>query len=145
MSKNVSIAQRMNIKTLVWPIFVEQLMRMSLMSIDVFMLTQYSQAAVAAVGLTGHFIFFLILSYSIVSSGGAVLIGQHLGANKPQQAQQYSQNSLLMSLVSSIVIGLAFYLGSPTFIHAFFFSPRCRKICHSVLRYFRWVINWHVS
>ena len=127
MSKIISIAQRMNIKTLVWPIFVEQLMRMSLMSIDVFMLTQYSQAAVAAVGLTGHFIFFLILSYSIVSSGGAVLIGQHLGANKPQQAQQYSQNSLLMSLVSSIVIGLAFYLGSPTFIHAFNLAPDVEK------------------
>lgn len=119
MSKIVSIAQRMNIKTLVWPIFVEQLMRMSLMSIDVFMLTQYSQAAVAAVGLTGHFIFFLILSYNIVSSGGAVLIGQHLGANKPEHAQQYSQNSLLMSLASSIIIGLLFFLGSPTFIHSF--------------------------
>jgi putative MATE family efflux protein len=113
----------MNIKTLVWPIFIEQLMRMSLMSIDVFMLTQYSQAAVAAVGLTGHFIFFLILSYSIVSSGGAVLIGQHLGANKSQQAQEYSQNSLLLSLVSSIVIGLAFFLGSPAFIHAFNLAP----------------------
>ena len=54
MPKTNSIAQRMNIKTLVWPIFVEQLMRMSLMSIDVFMLTQYSQAAVAAVGLAGY-------------------------------------------------------------------------------------------
>lgn len=127
MSKVASLTQRMNIKTLVWPIFVEQLMRMSLMSIDVFMLTQFSQAAVAAVGLTGHFVFFLILSYSIVSSGGAVLIGQNLGANKTQQAQQYSQNSLLLSLVSSILIGLTFFIGSPTFIHAFGLAPDVEK------------------
>jgi len=68
MSKQHTIAGRMNIRTLVWPIFVKQLMRMSLMSIDVFMLAQFSDNAVAAVGLTAHFIFFLMLSYSIVSS-----------------------------------------------------------------------------
>ena len=127
MSNLNSIAHRMNIRTLVWPILVEQLMRMSLMSVDVFMLTLYSQAAVAAVGLTGHFIFFLILSYSIVSSGGAILIGQNLGANKHQQAQEYSQNSLLLALVSSVIISVVFFLGSPLFIHAFGLAPNVEK------------------
>ncbi len=113
----------MNIRTLVWPIFVEQLMRMSLMSVDVFMLTQYSEAAVAAVGLTGHFIFFLIISYSIVSSGGAVLISQNLGAKNERVAQEFSQNSLLLAFVSSIIIGFAFIIGSPALVELFALAP----------------------
>ncbi len=119
MSRQAIISQRMNIRTLVWPIFVEQLVRMSLMSIDVFMLAQFSEAAVAAVGLTGHFIFFLILSYTIVSSGSAVLIGQNLGASRDLQAQHYAQSGLLLAFVSAVLIGIIFYFLSPAFIHTY--------------------------
>lgn len=127
MSRLQSIHERMNIRTLVWPIFVEQLMRMSMMSIDVFMLTQYSESAVAAVGLTGYLIFFLMLSYSIVSSGGAVLIGQSLGARNEHTAQAYSQNSLLLALVFSVVVGIGFVLGSPSFINLYGLAPDVAK------------------
>lgn len=124
MSKTHSLESRMNIRTVVWPIFVEQLMRMSLMTLDIFMLAQYSDEAVAAVGLTGHFIFFLILSYMIVSSGSAILIGQNLGAKKLIIAQQYSQNGLLLALLGSVVIGILFYFGSPSFIHLYDLEPK---------------------
>lgn len=127
MSRLESIHTRMNIRTLVWPIFVEQLMRMSMMSIDVFMLTQYSESAVAAVGLTGYFIFFLMLSYSIVSSGGAVLIGQSLGAHNEHAAQQYSQNSLLLALFFSVIVGVVFVFGSPPFINLYGLAPEVAK------------------
>lgn len=41
-----------------WPILVENLIRISLNSVDVFMLSWYSEKAVAAVGLINQFIFF---------------------------------------------------------------------------------------
>lgn len=123
MSQSHSIDARMNIRTVVWPIFVEQLMRMSLMTLDIFMLAQYSDDAVAAVGLTGHFIFFLMLSYMIVSSGSAILIGQNLGANNPKVAQQYSQNGLLLAILGSVIIGALFYFGSPAFIQVYNLEP----------------------
>ena len=123
MSKPHSIDSRMNIRTLVWPIFVENLMRMSLMSIDVFMLAQYSNNAVAAVGLTSHLVFFMMLTFMIVSTGSAVLIGQNLGANKNQRAQEYSQNGLLLILVITTLVSTLFLLASPAIMHNFNLAP----------------------
>jgi len=123
MSRQQAISSRMNIRTLVWPIFVESLIRMSLMSVDIFMLAQYSNDAVAAVGLTGHFAFFMMLTFMIVSSGSAVLIGQNLGADRVIRAQQYSQNGLLLVIVLSVVVGLVFLFGSASMMHVFDLAP----------------------
>lgn len=123
MATGFSLHSRMNIRTIVWPIFVEQLMRMGLLTLDIFMLAQFSDDAVAAVGLTGHFIFFLIVSYMIVSSGSAILIGQHLGADSSLQAQQYAESGVLLALVLSIIIGVLFPIMSPAFIGIYQLDP----------------------
>jgi putative MATE family efflux protein len=127
LSKPPTIAGRMNIRTLVWPIFVEQLMRMSLLSVDVFMLAQYSNGAVAAVGLTSHFVFFLMLTFMIVSSGSAVLIGQNLGANRDQRAQQYSQNGLLLIILIAVVMSLIFVFMSPAVVLTYDLAPEVER------------------
>jgi len=119
MSKEHTIESRMNIRTLVWPIFVENLMRMSLMSIDILILARYSNNAVAAVGLTSHFVVFMMLTFMIVSSGSAVLIGQNLGAQRKDSAQHYSQNGLLLITLLSVVISLLFVFASPFVMHGF--------------------------
>jgi len=119
MSKEHTIESRMNIRTLVWPIFVENLMRMSLMSIDILILARYSNNAVAAVGLTSHFVLFMMLTFMIVSSGSAVLIGQNLGAQRKDSAQHYSQNGLLLITLLSVVISLLFVFASPFVMHGF--------------------------
>lgn len=109
---NSSLDTRMNIRTIVWPIFIEHLIRMSMMTIDVIMLARYSDAAVAAVGLTGHFVFFIVIAYMIISSGCAILIGQNLGAKNKPEALAYSHVGFLLALIMSVVIGLGFYLGA---------------------------------
>jgi len=111
-----SLDQRMNIKTIVWPIFVESLLRMSMMTIDVFMLARYSDDAVAAVGLTGHFIFFLVITYMIVSSGSAILIGQHLGAKNTSEATAFAQAGHFLAILASIAVGALFFFGSSTVV-----------------------------
>jgi Na+-driven multidrug efflux pump len=99
MHQTSHLDQRMNIVTVVWPIFVEQLLRMSIMTIDVLMLSQYSDDAVAAVGLTGNFILFVIFMHMIVSTGAAILIGQHLGAQQAEQGQAYAEAGLALSFL----------------------------------------------
>jgi putative MATE family efflux protein len=103
----------MNIRTVVWPIFVEHLIRMSLMTVDVIMLARFSDDAVAAVGLTSNFIFFLVLNFMIVSSGSAILIGQNLGAKNHGHAQQIGQAGLFLATVAGLLIGVLFYFVSP--------------------------------
>lgn len=118
-----TLNERMNIRTIVWPIFIEHLIRMSLMTVDVFMLARYSDDAVAAVGLTGHFIFFLVLAYMIVSSGSAILIGQHLGAENRREALDYAHSGLFMSLTAGVLIGTLFFFGGRHFIALYDLAP----------------------
>jgi putative MATE family efflux protein len=118
---------RMNIRTIVWPIFVEHLIRMSLMTVDIFMLARYSEDAVAAVGLTGNFIFFLILTYMIVSSGSAILMGQYLGSKQNDQAQLISQNGLFLSAVVGVLVGILFYFVSPSIVSLYDLAPQVHE------------------
>lgn len=118
-----SLSSRMNIRTIVWPIFLEHLIRMTLMTVDVLMLARYSDDAVAAVGLTGHFIFFLILAYMIVSSGSAILIGQYLGAENDEQALAYAHSGLFLSVIAGLVVGTLFFFGSGFLISLYDLEP----------------------
>ena len=58
---------------LAWPIFVENLLRTSLMSVDTFMLSRYSQKAVAAMSLVNQFGFFIQLLYTMAAIGAMVI------------------------------------------------------------------------
>ena len=115
---------KMNIRTIVWPIFLESVVRMSLMTVDVLMLARYSDDAVAAVGLTGHFIFFLMLTYMIVSSGTAILVGQSLGGRQLRLAQQYAQAGFLLAILMSMLVSILFLFGVKYFIGFYDLEPQ---------------------
>ncbi|TXR54814.1 MATE family efflux transporter [Reinekea thalattae] len=118
-----NLSQRMNIRTIVWPIFIETLLRMSIMTIDVTMVAQYSQEAVAAIGLTGQFVVFMILSFLVVASGSAILIGQHLGAKQPDEAQAYSEAGILLMLIFSVMVGVLFFFASGPIVGLYNMAP----------------------
>ena len=118
-----NLDSKMNIRTIVWPIFLESLVRMSLMTVDIFMLARYSDDAVAAVGLIGHFIFFLMLTYEIVSSGSAILIGQNLGAKNYQRAQRYAQSGMFLAVVIAFFISTLFFFSSQFLISFYDLEP----------------------
>jgi len=122
-----ALDQRMNIRTIVWPIFVESLLRLSMMTIDVLMLSRYSDDAVAAVGLTGSFIFFLLLTYTIVSSGSAIVMGQALGAQQQDDATAYAQSGLLLAILLSFAVGLVFFFASSSVVALYSLEPAAHQ------------------
>jgi len=89
-----------------WPIMVENLIRISLNSADVFMLSAYSEKAVAAVGLINQFIFFLQLLYLMVASGSGILISQNIGANKEKAAGLVGLSSLQLAFLFAGVLSM---------------------------------------
>jgi len=95
---------RIPLVTLAWPIFVENLLRTSLMSVDTFMLSRYSQKAVAAMSLVNQFGFFIQLLYMMMAIGASILISQNLGAGNRRQAGLLGVGSL------SLVLGLSLAL-----------------------------------
>lgn len=66
--------------TLVWPIFIESLLRILFGNVDTFMLSSYSDNAVAGVGASSQYVSVIILFFQVVSSGSAIIISQYLGA-----------------------------------------------------------------
>lgn len=110
MNDFTKVEHRMNIKRLVWPIFIENLFRMVLLNIDILMLSAYSDNAVAAVGLIVQLISFILILYSVVACGSGIAITQFLGAKKKEKAEQITIASIiLITLISIIITSILFF------------------------------------
>lgn len=95
----------MPILQLVGPILIENFLRISLMSVDVFMLSRYSSKAAAAVGLINQFAFFIQLLYQVVALGASIVIAQSLGAGKRADAGRTGVAG--MALVTAFALALS--------------------------------------
>jgi putative MATE family efflux protein len=99
---------------LVWPLFVENILRTSLMSVDTLMLSRFSQKALAAMSLVNQFAFFILLVYTMVSIGASILISQNLGAQRRSEAGLVGVGTLVLISGFSLVLStLMFLLAGP--------------------------------
>lgn len=114
-----TLLQRMSIVALTWPIFVETLLQSLLGISDIFMLSHYSDNAVAAVGLTTQLMFFMMVMSMMVSTGASILISQSNGAEQHQRASDIGVASIALSLVLALVMGTGMYFGADNIIHLF--------------------------
>ncbi len=95
---------RIPLLKLAWPILVENALRTSLMSVDTFMLSRFSQDAVAAMSLVNQFAFLMQLLYTMVSIGASILITQNLGAGKRRDAGLAGIGSLVLIMAFSFFL-----------------------------------------
>lgn len=91
------------------PIFVETLLIMSLGAMDTFMLSQYSDAAVAAVGLANQILSFSFIVFEVINLGTSVLCSQYLGANLTKRMEKAVGVSLLINLIFGVLISAILY------------------------------------
>ncbi len=54
-----------------------------------YMMSQFSQVGVTAIGNANQIITFVLLLFNIVSSAALILISQYLGAGKEKKAVQF--------------------------------------------------------
>lgn len=105
-----TIEKRMTILALTWPIFIETFWRMLFMNVDVFMLSAYSDKAVAAVGLINQVGFFLMILFMMVSSGAGIAIAQYNGAQRRDEAENVMSGSVYLAALFGLAIGLLMFL-----------------------------------
>lgn len=86
------------------PIFVELLLQLLVGNIDQFMISQYSQEAVAAIGNGNQIMNIVIVVLNVMSVSTTILISQYLGAKNKSKGSEVSTASLLISSVFSIMI-----------------------------------------
>lgn len=86
------------------PMAAEQFLRISMGNINVFLLGQYSDAAVAAVGVANQFITMGQMLLTLAANGAAVVISQYLGAQDERNAERSVFVSVILSLLMGLVI-----------------------------------------
>ena len=118
---------------LAWPLFVENILRTSLMSVDTFMLSRYSPDAVAAMSLVNLFSFFIQLLYMTVSTGASILITQNLGAGQRREAALFGVGSLALMLALGLAVSAAFALGAGPLIALYHLDPEVARYAHQFL------------
>jgi len=98
---------KMSLAVLALPIFVENVIRSSLLVVDQFMLNRYSEKAAAAMSAVNQFSFFIQLLYLMVAMGVTILVSQGLGAGRKEAAGRTALAGMIIMTLFSIVISAA--------------------------------------
>ena len=118
---------------LAWPMFVENVLRASLMSVDTAMLGRYSESAVAAMSLVNQFAYFIQLLYMTVSTGASILITQQLGAGRRREAGLIGVGSLTLVVGFSLVVSSVFTLVTGPLIGLYGLDPEVARYARQFL------------
>lgn len=109
----IQVNLRKDIRTLTLPIFIEMLLVTLMGATDTFMLSQYADDAVAAVGVANQLITFAFLVFQIINIGTSVLCSQYLGAGNRMKMEQVTAMALLLNVISGAVISVILSAGAP--------------------------------
>ncbi len=110
MEKNNFLDKRITLFALIWPILIESFLRMLFGTVDTFMLSGYSDKAVAGVGAANQYVSILILIFQIVSGGSGIVISQYLGAKNNKKASDVAVVSIMFNLVFGLLISLILFI-----------------------------------
>lgn len=106
-------AVRRQLFNLTSPIFIETLLIMLLGSVDVFMLSRYSDGTVAAVGVVNQLLNLVFLLFGITTLGTSVLCSQYLGAQQKDSVKQVIGVSLLVNFLVGLAVSALLYFFAP--------------------------------
>ena len=103
-------------RVLFLPIFIEQFFSMLLGNIDVLMLSQYNDEAVAAVGLANQLIMVGLMALGIVSLGSSIQLMQLAGTTKFDYLKSIIRHSVYLNVFISIGLAAIFIVFGRTFL-----------------------------
>lgn len=99
------------LKQLILPLFVEQLLVMLVGVADIFVISFAGEAAVSGVSLVNSFNTIFIYLFTALASGGAVVISQYIGKRDFDSAGESGSQLLMESTLFSIIIGVLILSG----------------------------------
>lgn len=93
-----------DLRSLIFPLFVEQFLLMFVGIADTFVVSFSGEADVSGVSLVTSFNTELIFLFTALSSGGAVIISQYIGSDNKRSASRSAGQLLMISAVISTII-----------------------------------------
>lgn len=116
------------------PLIGEQFLRILVSSVDTLMLSSYSEAAVAGVGLVSQWVFFIMLLINVVCVGSTIVLAQYLGAKKDKKdLNDVAKAGFVMAVIISIVLSIIVLTLTPLFLSFYTLEDEVR---HCAQNYF---------
>lgn len=98
-----------DLKTLILPLFIEQILAISVGMADTMMISYAGEAAISGVTLVDLINVLLINVFAAIATGGAVVTSQYLGKGDKKQCCESANQLVLITVVISVGI-MAFVL-----------------------------------
>lgn len=118
------------------PIFIEIGLQMLVPNMDQFMLSHYSQDAVAAVGNDNMIVNMIILTLSVLSQAATILIAHYRGADDLHNASRVCSVSLGLNLILGALISLVLFAVPEVFLNILGVPAEIRA---DAFLYLRWI------
>ncbi|MGL4738968.1 MAG: MATE family efflux transporter [Cellulosilyticaceae bacterium] len=109
MKKTQMIDAKTSLFLLTWPIFVELLLQMLVGNVDQFMISRYSDQAVAAIGNVNQIMNLLLITFNILSMATTIVVAQYLGAKNYKKISEIYSVSIICNLVIGVIISAALF------------------------------------
>lgn len=119
MEEQTNKFQEQSLFSISWPLFIELALHMGIGIIATFMLSHYSDAAAAGVGVANQLLNIFILVFTVTSIGATVLISQNLGAGRLKNARQLSRSVFGLNFWFGIVVAVIVFLFGEQLLHLF--------------------------
>ncbi len=109
-----------DLKKMIIPLFLEQLLVLLVGIIDTFMISSAGEAAVSGVSLVNNFSGIFIYLFTALASGGAVIISQYIGSGNQENSQKSAGQLLMISSLLAVIITVIVLLGGRNMLRMLF-------------------------
>lgn len=106
MGQKTEIFSNRDLKNMILPLFLEQLLVMLVGMADTLVVSYAGEAAVSGVSLVNQFNTIFIYLFTALASGGAVVISQYIGRRAMEDAGESASQLLLFSIGFSAIISV---------------------------------------
>ncbi|MDO4292966.1 MAG: MATE family efflux transporter, partial [Eubacteriales bacterium] len=110
MSEEKALFSNQDLKNLILPLFMEQLLVSLVGMSDIFIVGFTGEANVSGVSLVNAFNTIFINLFTALAAGGAVVISQYIGRREPERAGESASQLFAASAVFSAVVAVAVLL-----------------------------------
>ncbi|MDE5415565.1 MATE family efflux transporter [Alkalihalobacterium chitinilyticum] len=101
--------RKLTLFAITWPIFIEIMLHMIMGNADTLMLSQYSDDAVAAVGVSNQLLAVIIVMFGFIATGTSILVAQYLGANEGEKANRFAVVSLFANVIFGLLLSIILF------------------------------------
>lgn len=126
--------RKMSILSLAIPILIEQVLRNLMGTVNVFMLSNYSDGAVAAVGVANQIMNVVVIAFTMISAGAAIVVNHALGAKRYEDGAAVSMNAITSSAGLGLLVSVALILFAGQFVRMVGLEDALRPDAVSYLR-----------